>query len=77
MFPGSILAMAAGAMFGVLWGWLLVWIGTVIGQTLAFINGRYVHTNIQLRFESGSLGAISLVKQIDACTQLCSKYTSI
>lgn len=41
LFPGSILALAAGAVFGLVLGSLLVWLGTVLGQTLAFIIGRY------------------------------------
>lgn len=40
MFPGAILAMAAGAMFGITMGCVLTYIGTCIGQTLAFIVGR-------------------------------------
>lgn len=43
LFPGSILALAAGAVFGLVLGSLLVWLGTVLGQTLAFIIGRYDH----------------------------------
>jgi uncharacterized membrane protein YdjX (TVP38/TMEM64 family) len=39
-FPGAFLAVAAGAIFGVVTGSLLVWIGTTIGQTVAFIVGR-------------------------------------
>ena len=41
LFPGSVLALAAGAVFGLVLGSLLVWMGTVLGQTLAFIIGRY------------------------------------
>lgn len=41
LFPGSILALAAGAVFGLVLGSLLVWMGTVLGQTLAFMIGRY------------------------------------
>ena len=40
LFPGSILALAAGAVFGLALGSLLVWVGTVLGQTLAFVIGR-------------------------------------
>lgn len=41
LFPGSILALAAGAVFGLVLGSLLVWLGTVLGQTLAFVIGRF------------------------------------
>ena len=40
LFPGAIFAMAGGAIFGVGYGCLLVWIATSLGQTLAFIVGR-------------------------------------
>lgn len=40
MFPGAILAMAAGAMFGMTLGCTLVYVGTCIGQTIAFFMGR-------------------------------------
>ena len=40
LFPGSLLSLAAGAIFGLPLGSLLVWLGTVLGQTLAFIIGR-------------------------------------
>lgn len=40
LFPGAIFAMAGGAIFGVGYGSLLVWIATSLGQTLAFMIGR-------------------------------------
>ena len=40
MFPGALFAMAGGAIFGVPLGCALVWVGTAVGQTLAFIIGR-------------------------------------
>ena len=42
LFPGSILALAAGAVFGVVLGSVVVWLGTLLGQTLSFIVGRYL-----------------------------------
>lgn len=44
LFPGAIFAMAGGAIFGVGYGGLLVWIATSLGQTLAFIVGRCAAT---------------------------------
>ncbi len=41
LFPGAIFAMAGGAIFGIGYGSLLVWIATSLGQTLAFIVGRW------------------------------------
>ena len=39
-FPGSVLALGAGVAFGLYVGVLVVWVGAVLGQTLAFIIGR-------------------------------------
>ena len=40
--PGSILTLAAGAIFGLLQGTIYVFIGATIGSTLAFLISRYV-----------------------------------
>lgn len=40
-FPGSILTLGAGVVFGVLWGSIYVFIGATLGATLAFLVGRY------------------------------------
>ena len=40
--PGSILTLGGGAIFGLGWGSLYVFIGATIGATLAFLVGRYV-----------------------------------
>lgn len=37
-----VMAMAAGAVFGLLYGTLLVWVGSSLGQTIAFVIGRCV-----------------------------------
>ncbi|KAK9869092.1 hypothetical protein WJX84_010194 [Apatococcus fuscideae] len=42
MFPASILACAAGAVFGVPLAFILVWAANSIGQTLAFLVGRHL-----------------------------------
>ncbi|MBF2077061.1 MAG: TVP38/TMEM64 family protein [Synechococcales cyanobacterium T60_A2020_003] len=41
-FPGSILTLGAGILFGVVWGSVYVFIGACGGATLAFLVGRYV-----------------------------------
>jgi uncharacterized membrane protein YdjX (TVP38/TMEM64 family) len=41
-FPGSILTLGAGVVFGVVQGALYVWIGATLGATLAFLVGRYL-----------------------------------
>ncbi len=40
--PGSILTLAGGALFGVGWGTLYVFVAAVIGSSLAFLIARYV-----------------------------------
>ncbi|EFN56633.1 hypothetical protein CHLNCDRAFT_144423 [Chlorella variabilis] len=50
MFPAMVMAMAAGAVFGMLWGTLLVWLGSSVGQTLAFIVGRYLLRELVVQY---------------------------
>ena len=40
--PGSVLTLAAGALFGVGWGSIYTSIGATLGATAAFLVGRYV-----------------------------------
>jgi len=40
--PGSILTLGAGAVFGVVWGSLYVFIGATLGAVAAFLVGRYL-----------------------------------
>lgn len=40
--PGSVLTLAGGALFGLLWGTVYVFIGATIGACLAFLIARYV-----------------------------------
>ena len=40
--PGSLLTLAAGAIFGVLWGVVWVFIAAVLGSAAAFLIARYV-----------------------------------
>lgn len=41
-FPGSILTLGAGVIFGVVAGSLYVFLGATIGATIAFLVGRYL-----------------------------------
>lgn len=41
-FPGSILTLGAGVVFGVVMGSLYVFIGATLGATAAFLVGRYL-----------------------------------
>ncbi|MEE9235026.1 MAG: TVP38/TMEM64 family protein [Candidatus Acidoferrales bacterium] len=40
--PGSILTLAAGALFGVLWGTVVVSLASTVGAAIAFLIGRYL-----------------------------------
>ena len=42
LIPGSILTLGAGVVFGVIWGSIYVLVGAVIGETAAFLLGRYI-----------------------------------
>jgi len=41
-FPGTILTLLAGFLFGPLWGTIYVLIGATIGSSLAFLTARYI-----------------------------------
>lgn len=42
LVPGAILTLGAGLLFGVVWGSIYVFIGAVVGETCAFLLGRYL-----------------------------------
>ena len=42
LIPGSILTLGAGLLFGVVWGSVYVLVGAIIGETCAFLLGRYL-----------------------------------
>ena len=51
-FPGAaVMTLAAGALFGVLWGTVIVSFASTLGATLAFLSSRYVlRDSIEARF---------------------------
>lgn len=51
--PGAgIMTLAAGAIFGVVWGTILVSFGSVLGATIAFLIARYLfHDYVQNKFK--------------------------
>lgn len=54
--PGSLLTLAAGAIFGILEGVVYVFIGASVGATLAFLAGRYVARSAVERRLAGNAG---------------------
>jgi len=53
--PGSILTLAAGAIFGLAKGTLLVFVGASLGSALAFLVARYVaRTSIERRIQGNA-----------------------
>ena len=41
-FPAEILALCAGAVYGTLWGAVLIWVGAMIGASLSFALARWL-----------------------------------
>ncbi len=54
-FPGSALTLAAGALFGPLWGAFLSLVGATAGATVAFLVARYLASGWVERRVSGRL----------------------
>ncbi len=52
--PGFILTVGAGTIFGLLWGFIVVSIGSTIGASLAFLIGRFVARDAIEKKVSGS-----------------------
>jgi uncharacterized membrane protein YdjX (TVP38/TMEM64 family) len=42
LLPGSVLTLGAGAVFGVVRGFPIVWVSATLGATAAFLVGRYL-----------------------------------
>lgn len=54
-FPGAILGLAGGALFGPLWGTVLNVVGGTIGAMLAFLVARYVASDWVAHWTGGKL----------------------
>jgi uncharacterized membrane protein YdjX (TVP38/TMEM64 family) len=52
--PGSIVTLGGGAIFGVVWGSLYVFIGAALGATAAFLIGRYLARDLVYKQIAGN-----------------------
>lgn len=50
MVPAMVMSMCSGAIFGLLAGTVIVWLGSAVGQVMAFIVGRYLLRDFVLRY---------------------------
>jgi uncharacterized membrane protein YdjX (TVP38/TMEM64 family)/rhodanese-related sulfurtransferase len=57
-FPGSVLTLAGGAMFGPVWGTFYNLTGATLGATLAFLVARYLAADWVEARSSGHLGQL-------------------
>jgi uncharacterized membrane protein YdjX (TVP38/TMEM64 family) len=85
-FPRTVLAVAAGALFGLWWGTLWAALGSVIGAVAGFLAARYVNSGlvdleslkrfgpILLRAERGGWRAVFLLRLIPVIPHSLSNY---
>ncbi len=64
--PGSLLTLAAGAIFGLLWGTVYVFAGATLGATAAFLVSRYVARRAIERRVSGNARFASIDQAVGA-----------
>eukprot|EP00208_Stichococcus_sp_RCC1054_P007620 CAMPEP_0206139724 /NCGR_PEP_ID=MMETSP1473-20131121/7032_1 /ASSEMBLY_ACC=CAM_ASM_001109 /TAXON_ID=1461547 /ORGANISM="Stichococcus sp, Strain RCC1054" /LENGTH=298 /DNA_ID=CAMNT_0053533613 /DNA_START=370 /DNA_END=1266 /DNA_ORIENTATION=- len=50
LLPGLVLSLGAGAVFGLQLGLLAVWAGATLGETLAFLLGRFLFRDLVAHF---------------------------
>ena len=62
--PGSLLTLAAGAIFGLVWGTVYVFIGATVGATAAFLVSRYVARSAIERRVAGNARFASIDRAI-------------
>ena len=62
MMPGSVLTLAAGFIFGLGQGFVIISFSSVLGATLAFLTGRYLARD----WVSGKLDSMPRFKALDA-----------
>lgn len=51
--PGSVLTLGGGAIFGLWWGTVYVFVASTLGATLAFLIGRYLCRDRVVKYMAG------------------------
>lgn len=64
--PGSLLTLAAGAIFGLLWGTVYVFVGATLGATAAFLVSRYLARSAIEKRVAGNTRFASIDKAVGA-----------
>lgn len=54
-FPGTVLTLVGGAIFGVAWGSLYNWIGANLNALLGFLAARYLGRDFAMKLSRGKL----------------------
>ena len=85
-FPRTVLAVAAGALFGLWWGTLWAALGSVLGAVAGFLLARYVNSGlvdleslkrvgpVLLRAERGGWRAVAVLRLIPVIPHSLSNY---
>jgi uncharacterized membrane protein YdjX (TVP38/TMEM64 family) len=62
--PGLILTLGGGALFGLIWGSLYVFIGATLGATAAFLVGRYLARNWVMKKIEGNRKFVAIDRAV-------------
>jgi uncharacterized membrane protein YdjX (TVP38/TMEM64 family) len=66
LVPGSVLAIAAGILFGPIWGAVYNVLAATIGAVIAFAIARFVAPNWIARVMDGRVGLAAMMQEIEA-----------
>lgn len=66
LVPGSVLAIAAGMLFGPIWGAVYNVLAATVGGVVAFTIARFVAPNWIARVVDGRVGLAAMMQEIDA-----------
>ena len=66
LLPGAVLAIAAGMLFGAVWGTVYNVLSATVGAVIAFAIARFVAPNWAARAVEGRVGLAAMVQSIEA-----------